>query len=274
MRIFNGLLLSTPSDRNRGWTSRRIPLLTAMTAVLTASAGAVQTLPPSSQRSDQAPIHKARHHHVKGAMGQAATPEAVAPAPAPAPEPPHWPANDAPGKPDIKWDSRGLQIDAANSSLHQILDEVSTATGTKVEGMGSDERVFGEYGPGDARDVLSQLLVGSGYNVLMIGDQGRGTPREIVLSARHSAGNQNQPGVNPQNSDVQDEETPEVPDAEEQGPPPQQLMRPPIMQQGPPGAPGTPRTPQQLLQELQQRQQQMQNDQMQQQQQQPQQPPQ
>ncbi len=50
--------------------------------------------------------------------------------------------------------------------------------------MGQDQRIFGAYGPGPARDVLSQLLDGSGYNVLMIGDQGQGTPRRIVLSAR------------------------------------------------------------------------------------------
>jgi len=32
----------------------------------------------------------------------------------------------------------------------------------------------------------SQLLQGSGYNVLLVGDQGQGTPREIVLSSRHA----------------------------------------------------------------------------------------
>jgi len=38
-----------------------------------------------------------------------------------------------------------------------------------------------------ARDVLSELLDGSGYNVLMIGDQGQGTPRTLVLTAKGSA---------------------------------------------------------------------------------------
>ena len=50
--------------------------------------------------------------------------------------------------------------------------------------MGADERIFGTYGPGPARDVLSQLLDGSGYNVLMVGDRGAGTPRRIVLTIR------------------------------------------------------------------------------------------
>ena len=53
------------------------------------------------------------------------------------------------------WDSQGLRIEARNSSLQQILNDVSTATGAKVDGLGTDERVFGIYGPGQARDVLA-----------------------------------------------------------------------------------------------------------------------
>ena len=36
--------------------------------------------------------------------------------------------------------------------------------------MNVDQRVFGTYGRGPARDVIAQLLDGSGYDVLMIGD--------------------------------------------------------------------------------------------------------
>jgi len=39
--------------------------------------------------------------------------------------------------------------------------------------------------------VLSQLLHGSGYNVMMIGDLGQGTPRQIVLSSRQRGETQN-----------------------------------------------------------------------------------
>jgi hypothetical protein len=164
--------------------------------------------------------------------------------------------NDAPGKPAVTWDSHGLRIDATNASLHQILNEVSAATGAKVEGLGSDERVFGEYGPGEARDVLGQLLNGSGYNVLMIGDQGEGTPRQIVLSAR-SKGNSPPAANHPQPQDMPDEDVPEQPETEEQPPPPPIINgRPPMIPQAPQGPP---RTPQQVLQELQQRQQQLQD---------------
>jgi hypothetical protein len=134
------------------------------------------------------------------------------------------------------------------------MKEISNSTGVKVQGLGSDERIFGNYGPGNARDVLAQLLYGSGYNVLMVGDQGEGTPREIQLSlqskggASPAGGNQtvgdNQSAVsNDENSDADDQ--------------PVQPPQPPEIRNGfTPGAP--PRTPQQIMQEMQQRQQQQQ----------------
>ncbi len=114
----------------------------------------------------------------------------VTPAPVqtpPKPEPPHWPANEKPDNASVTWDSHGLLITAQNSSLKQILDDVSAATGAKVEGLGADQRIFGVYGPGKAREVVSQLLDGTGYNVLMIGDQGEGTPRQIVLTSQNAS---------------------------------------------------------------------------------------
>jgi len=174
----------------------------------------------------------------------------------------------------VTWDSSGLKVQANNASLHDILNEVSADTGAKVEGIATDERVFGIYGPGTTRDVISQILHGSSYNVLMIGDQGAGTPRQIVLSARRSGGNQPQVNANTQ-QEQPDEEIPEQPDDNDQSNQPPIINRPMQgMPQGPPqgippGPPGMPRTPQQVLQELQQRQQQIQDQQQQQQQQQP-----
>jgi hypothetical protein len=140
--------------------------------------------------STSAPAHKPLHTHTRPSAAHPLTPPAAAaPAPAATPavlEAPHWPANDRPVEASVVWDSQGLSIDAQNSSLEQILRDFSTATGAKVEGLASDERVFGFYGPGQARDVLSQLLQGSGYNVIMIGDQGQGAPRQIVLSVRQA----------------------------------------------------------------------------------------
>ncbi len=213
----------------------------------------------SAQGDAPAPHHHTRHH---SQPAPEPPPAQVVPAPV-VPETPKWPVNETPTTAQVSWDSHGLRIAATNSSLHQILNEVSSATGAKVEGLGADERVFGEYGPGDARDVLSQLLNGSGYNVLMVGDQGQGTPRQIILSARRAGSaphTANQPNGSP---DMQpDEDVPDQPEPEEQPQPPA-IIRPP-MPQSPEGTP--PRTPQQMLQELQQRQIQMQQLQQQQQQ--------
>ncbi len=169
---------------------------------------------------------------------------AVFPAKPPAPGVPDWPAFDKPAEASVVWDSQGLRIDAANSSLEQILKDVSTATGAKIEGFGADQRVFGQYGPGQARDVLSQLLQGSGYNVIMIGDQGQGAPRQVLLSSRQAGGAQ--PLARPANSANNEEDEVEEPPANPEPSP----VRPGF----PPGS--APRTPQQIMQEMQQRQQQ------------------
>jgi hypothetical protein len=168
----------------------------------------------------------------------------------------------------VVWDSHGLRIEAQNSSLRQILSDVAVETGTKIEGMSSDQRVYGAYGPGQARDVLSQLLLGSGYNVLLAGDLGLGAPREIVLSPRRVSGVTSAAADRPA-QDNMDEDSPDN-EVEEQPEPP-----PPIPVQDPtPGAArpgfgpnGPVRTPQQVMEEMQQRQLQLQQQQQQEQQQ-------
>lgn len=144
----------------------------------------------------------------------------------------------------VTWDSQGLRISAVNSSLDEILKEVATKTGATVEGLDADERIFGVYGPGNARDVLSQLLLGTGYNVLLVGDQGQGTPREIVLSSRHAASSTTA-GANPAPASDEDDSS-----ADDQ-PQPQQPQPPPFRQGFGPGA----RSPQEIQQEMLQRQQ-------------------
>jgi len=189
---------------------------------------------------------------------------------------PDWPANAQPVKAKVEWNSQGLYIVAENSSLKQILEDASAATGAKLDGLGEDERVFGAYGPGTARDVLSKLLDGTGYNVLMSGDQGQGTPRQIVLSRRSAGSPQSAPTGAPgapsiANQDAAEEDEPaqeepqpveETQQAQPQAPPqasqqPQQPQTPirPVF------GSGSPRTPQQIIQEMQERQQQQQQEQ-------------
>jgi hypothetical protein len=126
--------------------------------------------------------------------------------------------------------------------------------------MAADERVFGVYGPGHARDVLSQLLQGSGYNVMMIGDQGQGTPREILLSPRHTGATETVSGNSQSNANDEDSDVEDQPQSPPVAAPPR-FMLPPGDRGVAPGSP--PRTPQQILQEMQQRQQRMQQTQQQ-----------
>jgi hypothetical protein len=110
------------------------------------------------------------------------------------------------------------------------LRDFATVAGAQIEGMGADERVFGTYGPGQARDVLSELLQGSGYNVMMIGDQGQGAPRQIVLSARPTGSAQTATTNNTANANDDDADVEEPPQ-----PPPGTPMpiRPPFPPRGP-----------------------------------------
>jgi hypothetical protein len=76
-----------------------------------------------------------------------------------------------------------LTVAADNSSLNQILREISWVTGMKVTGGVTDERVFGNYGPADVSTVLSTLIRGTGSNMMIVLDA-RQTPQELVLTPR------------------------------------------------------------------------------------------
>lgn len=76
-----------------------------------------------------------------------------------------------------------LSVTAENSSLNQILRDISRVTGMKISGGVMDERVFGTYGPTDPSTVLSTLLRGTGSNMMIVLDA-RQTPQELVLTPR------------------------------------------------------------------------------------------
>jgi hypothetical protein len=100
-----------------------------------------------------------------------------------------------PSRAQVKLDSAGLSIRARNSSLSQILRDVASASGMKVDGFSRDERVFGNFGPDEPHRVLSNLLDGSGYNVIMVGNTDKATPKVLSLSPRTQPG---QPDVAPE----------------------------------------------------------------------------
>jgi hypothetical protein len=197
--------------------------------------------------------------HANLAAAQPVPTPAAAPPPA-APPPPNWPANDRPSDAKVTWDSHGLQVVAANSSLEQIMKAISTQTGATLEGLSKDERVFGIYGPGPARDVISQLLDGTGYNVLMIGDQGQGTPRQIILTSQSGAAPAAPNAGNRNTSNDEENEADEQ--AQQPEPPPPQEQPPALPNGSPPGVPV--RSQQQIIEQLQERQREIQQQQQQQ----------
>jgi hypothetical protein len=264
----------------RGAWSRRSALASLAAAFLLPATGICGPQTSSHAQTAPVPLHSHLRSKAKPAPAIPAS-QAMAATSAPqVPPPPDWPVNDKPLPATVVWDSHGLRIDATNSSLEQILHDVSTDTGAKVEGMRSDERVFGTYGPGPANEVLSQLLNGSGYNVLMIGDQGEGTPRQIMLSARPTGA---APAAHNNGRESGGEEDLEAEqEIREQEMQQQQLLQqeqlqrqqqlqmqqqqqqqnePPNVRNGfqPPMTPGVPpRTPQQIIQQMQEQQQQQQ----------------
>jgi len=173
-------------------------------------------------------------------------------APQPAPPPPQstevapsllqQPARDA----QIVFADGSLSIHADNSSLAAILRQVASNSGMKIEGLGGDERVFGNFGPGAPRDVLADLLVGTAYNQILLGDLSNGAPRELILTPT-TRGGAPAPSPSPQANASADDGNSE-PEAVEAPPPPPPEQPAGSTQQQPPGV----RTPQLLFEQLQQ----------------------
>jgi hypothetical protein len=172
------------------------------------------------------------------------------------------PANQPPRRAQVDFTTGLLSVNADNSSLNQILRDVTRLTGMKITGGVNDERVFGTYGPGDASTVLSTLLRGTGSNVLIIFDA-RQQPQELVLTPR--GGGPTPP--NPNASRGRDEEdlppqrTQRMQRMEQNGfnnrppQPPQPVPQPPVLPAPPADttvqpSPGGVSTPEQIYQQL------------------------
>jgi hypothetical protein len=152
------------------------------------------------------------------------------------------PAKDA----QIIFADGNLSIHADNSSLSAILRQVASNSGMKIDGLGGDERVFGNFGPGAPRDVLADLLAGTAYNQVLLGDLSNGAPRELILTPA-TRGSAPAPSPAPQaNANADDGNEAEA--VETPPPPPQPEPPAGSTQQPPQGV----RTPQQLFEQLQQ----------------------
>jgi hypothetical protein len=113
----------------------------------------------------------------------AAAPADTQPAMQPAEPAPLTPAQSPARRATVSYTDGQLSVSATNASLNQILRDVSRSTGIKITGGVADERVFGEYGPAPASQVLAALLDGTGSNMLLL--QGSGDrASELILTPR------------------------------------------------------------------------------------------
>ena len=78
-----------------------------------------------------------------------------------------------------------LTVEANNSDLAQILQNFANISGMNLQGMNTGPRIFGVYGPGSAREVLSDLLAGSGYNFVIVGGSNGSIPHDLLLTAQN-----------------------------------------------------------------------------------------
>ena len=92
------------------------------------------------------------------------------------------------GEAQVVFSGGTLSIRADNSSLSAILHQVASKSGMQIEGLSGDERVFGTFGPGAPRDVLADLLNGTAYNLVLLGDLSNGAPRQLILTPTTHAG--------------------------------------------------------------------------------------
>lgn len=162
-----------------------------------------------------------------------------------APPPPKTPAEMPPQPPSVRYSGGLLTIEAANSTLGDILSAIRRATGASIEGpANSTDRVVVQLGPGQPRDVIASLLRGSRYDYILLGSQQQPDGiQKLVLMTRSNqpvsnqpmqsggspnaednagAGNAEAANTNPDGSEEEEVPERENPGANAQQPPPNQ----------------------------------------------------
>jgi hypothetical protein len=107
----------------------------------------------------------------------------------------------------VRYANGLLEVRADNSSLNQILRDISRQTGMSIVGGVADERVFGNYGPAAPATVLNTLLDGTRTNMLLK-ETATEAPAELMLTPQ--TGGASPPGPNSSSYDVTESE-PELP---------------------------------------------------------------
>ena len=200
------------------------------------------------------------------------------------PPPPPTLEQTPPTPPKVSYQNGQLTIDAANSTLSQVLRAVQTQTGASMEipSSAASDRVVAQLGPGQPRDVLNTLLNGSKFDYVILGVTGNpGAVQRVILTQKQggsSAGISSAQNAPQQSAPVAEDEPepdegvaavetpePQYQNPDQPPPPPGGFRRPMPGQVIDPGASfnngeqqNGVKTPEQLMQELQQMQQQQQ----------------
>jgi hypothetical protein len=149
-----------------------------------ATAQANRPAPTATTKSSANPQIRHAAHHRRHAKPAAAK---VAPAPV-APPPPLPPAEQPANAATVNFKNGLLTVHAQNSSLIGILNQVQHQTGLVVDGLNHDQRIYGQYGPGNISTTLSALLDGSGYDFVIVGNGSSRTPPRLILSPPGAVG--------------------------------------------------------------------------------------
>lgn len=203
-----------------------------------------------------------------------ARPSAATPAPSALPatpptEVPASPADRPPTHAQVRYGGGSLAITADNASLNQILRQISEQSGMKITGGVADERVFGQYGPGEPAQVLASLLDGTASNMLFVPSTGS-NPAELVLTPQNGGPTPPNPRAEAFREDAerhdfhpQAEEPPLNPEPAHDNPPaaapPAAVAAPSSSDASQPDSPNGVKTPQQIYDQLQRMRQQQQS---------------
>ena len=185
------------------------------------------------------------------------TPVTTSPALPPTPE--QLPAHPA----SVTYANGLLSVSANNSSLNQILHDISLETHLKITGGVVDERVFGNYGPDITVHILNTLLDGTSSNMLLVQSDGS-TPAELILTPRN--GGPTPPNPNAIARDEQDQQMEQQMQEEgirrrEAAEKSQELSPPPAAGDANQKPANAPKTPQEIFDQLQKLRQQQQSNQ-------------
>lgn len=109
------------------------------------------------------------------------------PAPATVPPAPVQPEPQAPPQTpavSVTYENGMLTIHADKATLSQVLYEVHlrTQADIAIPAGAEQEQVIADLGPGPACDVLAQLLNGSAYNFIFVGDEG--SLQRVILTPK------------------------------------------------------------------------------------------